>query len=305
MLKHQIISDEFLNVVDINSDEQVLAEGFRFLEGPVWDGNEKTVTFSDVRASVIYRWRESNGAVPLIRDTEKAIGNTYDREGRLLTCTHKSSQVVRYNADGTEPKVMASHYLGKELNSPNDIIVRSDGKIYFTDPHFGRRNTPNGFYRGEELPQEKRGVYMLEPVSGELTQLYGDFITPNGLCFSPDEKLLYVAASMQNRLFVFDVREDGTIENCRLFAHAWTGDPDGLKCDSAGNIYAACLDGIQVYDKTGKPLGIVNTSIHTTNFCFGGEDMCTVYCATGVPPDPADHGALLSFRTLIPGIRIK
>jgi gluconolactonase len=245
----QVFDQRFYDLFDPESQLQTIASGFDFTEGPIWHPGEQSLVFSDILGNSIFRWSERDGLGKLRRNSYMANGNAYDRQGRVLTCEHATSRVTRTDfAGGGELEVLATHYKGRQLNSPNDIICKSDGTIYFTDPASGR--TP-GY--GVPRPQEMdfQGVYRLNPLDLGLTLLVDDFVKPNGLCFSRDETRLLINDSTHNHIRVFDVRDDGTLENGRLWAElapAGSGVADGMKIDAAGNIYCAGPGGIHLYD---------------------------------------------------------
>jgi gluconolactonase len=200
-----------------------------------------------------------------------ANGNTWDREGRLLSCEHATSRVCRTDADGNY-EVLASHYQGLELNSPNDIIVSRNGNIFFTDPNSGR-GPRYGVEREQKL--DFQGVFKLDPVSCELTLLADDFVLPNGLCFSQDESKLFVNDSRRQHIRIFDVKADQTICNSRVWASTdgdLPGVADGMKLDAVGNLFSSGSGGIHVFDPDGTPLGVIRTPEVAANFTWGGED---------------------------------
>lgn len=249
---------------------------FKFTEGPIWHPYEKHLRFSDIIGNSIYQWSERDGLQDIRPNSHLANGNTYDRQGRMLTCHHGSSRVTRTEADGSST-VLASHYEGKALNSPNDIVVRRDGTVYFTDPMSGRE-AQYGIPRPSELGFA--GVYRIDPESGELWLLADDFEKPNGLCFSLDESRLYINDTARFHIRVFDVADDGSLENGRLFAET-TGDgsgvPDGMKFDSAGHLFTCGPGGIHVYAADGLCLGRILLPEQTTNFIWGDDDLRSLY----------------------------
>jgi gluconolactonase len=202
---------------------------------------------------------------------------TWDRQGRLIVCEHATSKVTRTELDGSST-VIASQHDGKELNSPNDVVVKSDGAIYFTDPTYGR----NEYYGNPRpLPRDDRGLYRVAP-DGKLTQLAGDFAQPNGLCFSRDEKELFVNDTERGHIRVFEVKADGAVTGGRVWAQLkgeGDGAPDGMKIDSAGNIYCCGPGGIHVFDPDGRCLGVIRMPEYTANFCFGDDDLRSLYVA--------------------------
>lgn len=255
--------------------EQV-ATGFEFVEGPVWHPDQDLLLFSDILGNRIYRWSPDQG-VEVYRDpSHMANGNTYDRRGRLLTCEHATSRVTRTTPNGTT-EVIASHYQGKELNSPNDIVVRSDGLIYFTDPNSGR-SEKYGLLRDQEL--DFQGVYCLDTNQESLTLLVDDFSKPNGLCFSVEEKRLFINDSDHDHIRVFEVQEDGTLTNGRIWVTLTAdgkGVADGMKIDQAGNLYCAGPGGIHLFDRDARYLGILHMPEHTTNLAWGDQDLHGLY----------------------------
>ncbi len=279
---------------DASSIEQV-ASGFDFTEGPIWHPGEKSVIFSDILGNSIYRWSETDGVTTLRRNSYMANGNAYDRQGRIITCEHATSRLTRTDfANSGEREVLASHFEGKELNSPNDVVVKSDGAIYFTDPVSGR-SAGFGVPRQAELPFS--GVYRLEPESGALTLLIDDFAKPNGLCFSPDESLLYVNDTIRQYIRVFDVLADGRVGNGRLFANLTGNKPgvaDGMKIDQAGNLYSCGPGGIHIFNQSGDLLGIIETPEVAANFVFGDDDLQTLYITATT--------SLYRLRVNMPGI---
>lgn len=261
--------ERMYDLVDRQAERVTISSEFQFTEGPIWHPDEKHLTFSDIPANRIYRWSEQDG-VSIYRDpSHKANGNTFDRQGRILTCEHASSRVTR--DDGTGIEVIASRYDGKELNSPNDIVVRSDGTIFFTDPAYGRRPGPTGLEREQEL--DFQGVYMITP-EGELILLRSDFEMPNGLCLSLDETELYVADTPRKHVRLFQI--DGrSLVGGDVFCSSPA--PDGLKIDSLGYLYAGGPKGVGVYHPDGSWLGVFETPEFCANFTWGGTDLKTLF----------------------------
>jgi len=266
--------------VDSDAELERIATGFQFTEGPVWNGREGFLLFSDVSGDATVRWNESNGAGDWRRPSGHANGLVYDAEYRLISCEHDRSVVTRTEPDGTVA-VVASHYGGKELNSPNDVCVAADGSICFTDPHPSGRTADWGIEREAEL--DFRGVFRVSPGDNEPTLLTAELDFPNGLCFSPDQRRLYVNDSWRMEIRVFDVLADGTIENNRLFITQPGGGtfdegiPDGMKCDERGTLYSTGPGGIWAIDPDGEHLGTIETPEAASNLCFGGSDWRTLY----------------------------
>ncbi len=252
-----------------------LATGYTWCEGPVWFGDQRVLIWSDVPGDAQYRWDEQSGLVSTFRKpSNHGNGNTRDRQGRLLTCEHLSRRVIRIEIDGTHT-VIADSFNGKPLNSPNDIVCKSDGSIWFSDPVFGIL----GNYEGLKAePQLESNVYRVDADGG--IELMAEGINqPNGLAFSPDESILYVVESRSEprRILAFDVAADGcTLENRRVLIDAGVGTPDGFRLDVDGNLWCgwgmgeAGLDGVHVFDSQGTLIGRIELPERCANVCFGG-----------------------------------
>ncbi|HEV7827175.1 MAG TPA: SMP-30/gluconolactonase/LRE family protein [Mycobacteriales bacterium] len=274
------------------SEAEPVLGGFRFLEGPAWHPAERHLTFGDIPGDTLYRLGADGVLRTLRTPSNMANGNTYDRQGRLLTCEHATSRVVRQEHDGTLT-TLADRYRARELNSPNDVIVARDGTVYFTDPLYGRRS-PYGVPR--EPGQPVQGVYGLGGRYREPTLLVSDVEGPNGLCLSPDERHLYVADTDRRHLRRFGV--DGPhLTGGEVFAELAgddPGEPDGLKVDSAGNVYSCGPGGLHVFDPDGTRRGVLRVPEVTANFTWGDDDLRTLYlCASTT---------LYRCRTTVPGI---
>ena len=272
----EIRDQRLLEIVDEDLELEVLGEGFTFTEGPIWHPYDKHLTFSDIPSNRMHRWSEHKGVEIYREPSQLANGNTYDKQGRILTCEHGTSRVVREEANGTLT-VLASHWEGKELNSPNDIVVRSNGDIFFTDPTFGR-GSGTGIERPIEL--DIRGIYKIDSESLTMTLLKDDFTQPNGLAFSPDESVLYVADTPRMHIRRFDVAPDGSLSGGEIFTLSvgeGAGAPDGLKVDTQGNVYCCGPGGVHVYDPLGSCLGVIQTPAFCANFTWGDDDFLTFY----------------------------
>ena len=272
----EIRDPRFRSVVGGTAELEQLATGFMFTEGPLWHPREKFLLFTDMPGNIIRRWTRSEGVTPFRQPSNMANGLTYDREGRLLACEHSTSRVTRTEADGSLT-VLATHYDGKELNSPNDIVVARNGAIYFSDPIFGRVEY-YGVPREPEL--SFRGVYRIDPKNGSLRLLVDDFDQPNGLCFSLDEKRLFVNDTMRAHVRVFDVTADGGLSGGEVFATTvgdGEGGPDGMKIDSAGNLFSCGPGGVHVFDPEGVSLGVIRMPEPTANFTWGGDDFRALF----------------------------
>ena len=279
-------------ILQADAQMQEVVGGLRFLEGPIWHPCEHHLRFSDILANCTWQWTGRDGLSIYRNNSHMANGNTYDRQGRVLSCHHASSRVTRM--EGNDMLVLASHYQGAQLNSPNDIVARSDGMIYFTDPPYGREPKV-GIPRECEL--DINGVYRWNPADDSLTLETAALDRPNGLCFSQDESLLYVNDSPRYRIMVFDVAADGALGNGRLFAQT-VGDedgvPDGMKIDSAGHVISVAQGGLQFFAADGTLLGRLLTPQRVTNFCYGDADLQSLYI-TGIT-------ALYRVRAQIPGL---
>jgi len=250
------------------SDLKQLATGFQFTEGPVWHPGGYLI-FSDIRGDTIYSLKDGKAEV-FRRPSGNSNGLTLDTGGRVVACEHGNRRVSLTLKTG-EVVALATHYKGKRLNSPNDVVVKSDGSIYFTDPPYGVRK--------EDRQLDFQGVYRIGP-DGALTLLADDFSAPNGLAFSPDEKVLYVDDSERHWVRAFGVREDGSLANGHVFARLEGPDegvPDGMKVDEKGNVYVAGPGGVWVFDSGGKHLGTIRTPEVAANVAFGGDDDQTLY----------------------------
>ncbi len=290
----EIRDDRFREVVGDDAQVEQVATGFDFTEAPVWNHVEKHLIFSDMPGNIMRKWTAEGGIETFRRPSNMANGNCYDCQGRLITCEHATSRVTRAEPDGAIT-VLATHYDGKELNSPNDVIVRSDGSVYFTDPSFGRMEY-YGVLRDQELPFQ--GVYRLDPDSGDLTLLADDFDQPNGLCFSVDESQLFVDDTMKSHIRVFDVNADGAVSNSSIWAEV-KGDRegvcDGLKVDSQGNLYTTGPGGIHVFAPDATSLGVIYTPEATSSFCWGEDDMRTLFITAST--------SLYRVRVKVPGMK--
>lgn len=277
------------SILDDSAKLEKVAGEFQFIEGPVWhpDGY---LLFSDIPGNTIYKLA-SNQKIEIFRyPSGNANGNTLDKEGRLITAEHGNHRISRTEKDG---KVIAlvDKYEGKRLNSPNDLVVKSDGSIYFTDPRYGvsKEKEELGFY----------GVYRLAP-DGKLTLLVKDMVQPNGISLSPDEQKLYVNNSEAGYIAVFDLNSDGTVSKERVFAElkdsGKTGVPDGLKVDVEGNVYSTGAGGVWIFSPSGKLLGRIFVPEMATNLAWGDRDYKTLYITASK--------SLYRMRLKIAGVRL-
>lgn len=283
---HTAVDQAFLELMDEHTPVNQIGTGFVFTEGPIWHPTDHYLLFSDMPGDVRRKWTPDTGAQEYLRPSNKGNGMTYDAELNLLVCEHATSSVARFRPDGTR-EVLASHFEGKELNSPNDIVVRSDGAIFFTDPTYGRMEH---FGVPRPLQQGFQGVYMLPPGHrpGDEAVLVSDrymFTQPNGLCFSPCERWLWVNDTEQANIRMFDVGADGRLRNGRVFASGIkdpvkAGVPDGMKADINGNVWVTAPGGVWVYSFEGLLIGKVEVPEMVANLHWGGEDWQTLFmCA--------------------------
>lgn len=264
-----------------------LADGFGFTEGPVWfDCEGGYLLFADIFNERIMRWSASQGVQVFRQQSGRSNGNFVDLEGRLVTAGHGSRNIHRTELDGTIT-VLAETYAGRRFNSPNDIVVKSDGSIWFTDPPYAKSDKERGL--------EATWVFRLEPESGKITPVTDELILPNGLAFSPDERLLYIADSSDlHYIRVFDVVDGKTLHRGRKFAIINPGVPDGLRVDNRGRLYTTAGDGIQVFSPDGRLLGKLLMNQAPANCCFGGADRQTLFIT--------NHDAIYAIRLAARGV---
>lgn len=265
-------SPEFKKVLRPDSKVIKLAGDMKFTEGPVWVARGGYLLFSDIPADEVKRWTPADGVSTWLKPSHNANGHTLDRQGNLISCEHGARRVTRMALDAKRTtKVLVDRYQGKRLNAPNDAVVRSDGTIWLTDPGYGI-----DMKRQAELG--KRYVFCLNPKTGELRPVADDFERPNGLCFSPDEKKLYVADSSTRRhVRVFDVTADNRLVNGRVFATLPKGVPDGIRGDTDGRLYFTGHEGVYVYAPSGELLGTILVKEVPANCTFGGPGKHTLY----------------------------
>lgn len=288
----EIRDARFRSVVGSAVAFEKIATGFLFTEGPLWHAREHYLLFSDMPGDHLRKWSARDGVTTFRKPCHQSNGLAWDAKGRLLACEHSSSRLTRTEPDGSIT-VLASHLEGKELNSPNDLAVRSDGSIYFSDPTYGR----NEYYgRPRAVALAFRGVYRVEPESKRLSLLADDFAQPNGLCFSADEKRLYVNDTDRQHIRVFDVKPDGTLANSRVWAETkgeGAGAPDGMKFDAQGNLYCCGPGGIHIFSPDADCLGVIRVPEYTANFCWGDTDFRSLYITAST--------SVYRMRTQIPG----
>lgn len=283
----EIFDPEFSRLRLFNASVECLYQGTRWGEGPVWFGAGRYLVWSDLPNDRLLRWDECTGQVGIFRaPSNQANGNTCDREGRLLCCQNRERCVTRTEFDGSIT-VLADRFDGKRLNSPNDIVVKSDGSIWFTDPPFGIINHYEGAPAEQELPA---AIYRIDPESGVLEVVADDILGPNGLCFSPDESRLYVVESRgvpNRKIRSFAVRDGRRLVDNTLVLDAGPGTPDGMRCDTEGNLWCGWgmgtpeLDGVRVFSPEGKPLGHIHLPERCANVAFGGRHRNRLFMAAG------------------------
>ncbi|MBM5799528.1 MAG: SMP-30/gluconolactonase/LRE family protein [Cyanobacteria bacterium K_DeepCast_35m_m2_023] len=260
-------------LVLFNAELELLAEGFRWLEGPVWFGDHNCLLFNDIPNNRTLRWSEQHGVSVFRQPSDYANGQTRDREGRLITCHHRARSLTRIEHDGSVTTLIQQAN-GERLNAPNDVVVKSDGSIWFSDPLYGLMNDYEG---GRQTSEQPVGLYRLEPDTGRVTLLAGDFDGPNGLAFSPDESLLYVAESgapgvsePRRMLRRFDVAADGqSLSGGESFHCIHPGWADGFAVDEAGNLWCGAADGVHCVAPDGTLIGKVLVPKQVSNVCFG------------------------------------
>ncbi len=264
-----------------------LGTGFRWAEGPVWFGDQRCLLWSDIPNNRIMRWDDETGAISEFRKPSNfANGNTRDRQGRLVTCEHGGRRVTRTEYDGSIT-VIIDRFKNNRLNSPNDVVVAADGAIWFTDPSFGIL----GNYEGHKSqPEIGQNVYRVDGETGVAAIVASDVLGPNGLCFSPDGRLLYIVESRgvpTRKILAYDVVDGGRrIENRRILIDAGPGTPDGMRCDVDGNLWCgwgmgeAELDGVMIFAPDGTPIGRITLPERCANLCFGGRANSRLFMAS-------------------------
>jgi gluconolactonase len=270
-----------------------LGTGFLFTEGPLWHPTGKFLLFSDMPGDHMRRWSAADGVTTFRRPCNMSNGLAYDRQGRLIACEHATSQVTRTGADGRIVAI-ATHFQGKQLNSPNDVVCRSDGGIYFSDPPYGRAKF-YGVERAQELSFQ--GVFRVGADARSPMLLADDFDRPNGLCFSLDEARLFVNDTARKHIRVFDVAPDGGLRNGRLWAETkgeQPGAPDGMKIDSAGNVYCCGPGGVHVFDRDANLLEVLAVPEYPANFAWGDEDYRSLFITAST--------SLYRVRRRVPGL---
>jgi gluconolactonase len=276
----EVRDPRMLAVLDPGAETERLATGFDFTEGPIWHPQEQHLIFSDMPGDHMRRWHAGEGVTTFRKPSNMANGNAYDRAGRIVTCEHATSRLTRTGPDG-RIEVLATHWQGRQLNSPNDVIVKRDGWIYFSDPTFGRMDY-YGVPREPELAF--RAVYRVEPETGTLELLADDFGQPNGLCFDLEEDRLFVNDTERGHIRVFEVQADGRLGSSRVWAEPvgdGPGAPDGMKIDAAGHLFCTGPGGIHLFAPDAGCLGVIRMPEVAANFTWGDADLCSLLvCAS-------------------------
>ncbi len=270
----EISGQRFANLVLRNAALELLATGFRWTEGPVWMGDSDCLLFQDIPRNRTMRWSEDIGVTVFRAPSDYANGQTRDRQGRLISCSHRGRCLYRTEYDG-QVTALVTHHGGKRLNSPNDVAVKSDGSIWFSDPLYGISNDYEG---GRQLSEQGPALYRFNPETGEIRQMADDFDGPNGLAFSPDERRLYVSetgdqTNTDPRQYIraFEVSPDGKrLSDLGIFHKIAPGYSDGMKVDEHGNVWSSAGDGVHCIDPGGKLLGKVFVPHAISNLTFGG-----------------------------------
>lgn len=282
---YQFCDEAFRALVLPNASLELIGSGCRWLEGPVWFADHDCLYLSDLPNNRVMRWSESGGLKPWRTHVGFQNGHARDRQGRLIACSHRQRAVLRIELDGTVT-VLADQFNGHRLNSPNDVVVKSDGSIWFTDPPYGIQTDFEGGKQVAELPAQ---VYRLDPADGILSIVAADFDGPNGLCFSPDESLLYIAETgLQfvkdpvQHIRMFKVSPDGTsLDQGVVFHTVHPGNADGFRCDEAGRIWTGAADGVHCLSPSGTLLGKIAVPATVSNLCFGGPALSRLFLCAG------------------------
>jgi len=285
----EVVDPRFAKYKVNNAAVERLYTGARWAEGPVWFGDGRYLLFSDIPNNRILRWLEDTGEVSVFRGPSNySNGNSRDRQGRLITCEHDTRRVTRTEHDGTIT-VLADHFQSKPFNAPNDLAVHSDGAIWFTDPGYGIMSNYEGHKATFELPAN---VYRLDPNTREMTVVATDLDKPNGICFSPDEKKLYIVDTGEPKragdprpIRVHEVEDGKRLRNGRTFANLTPGSSDGIRCDVDGNVWSAAgwgpagFNGVHVFAPEGTLIGKIHLPETCANLCFGGTKKNRLFMA--------------------------
>jgi len=285
MYPFELMEPEFRAILLANAPLETLGRGFRWLEGPVWFADQNCLLLSDIPNDRVLRWSQSGGMSIFRQPSHFENGHARDRQGRLISCSHQKRSIMRTELTG-EITVLASHFHGRRLNAPNDVVVKSDGSIWFTDPLYGISTDYEGGKQESELPP---AVYRLDPNTGDLEIVADDFKGPNGLCFSPNERHLYITEtgdllcpnpSRHIRRFTL-THQDQSLTNGRIFHVIAPGAADGLCSDEHGHLFASAEDGVHCLHPSGALLGKVHTPEAVSNLTFGGRHLSRLFLCAG------------------------
>jgi len=272
---YEILHPDFKMLVDVHAQAEIIKEGFQFTEGPVWHAHEECLYFSDIPADTLYKYTDQNGVEVAHRPSGFSNGLTLDKEGAIIACEHQTRAITKYA--GQEKQILTGTYQGKKLNSPNDLILTKNGTIFFTDPIYELREG-NGGPAEAELPFQ--GLFSYQEGWTEPRLECADFVRPNGVALSRDQKTLYVIDTVKQHIRIFNVKTDGSLEGGQVLLELW-GDgndrPDGLKLDEHDNIFSTGAGGIWVFRADGILLGKIRFHQKTANLAFGGEDRRSLF----------------------------
>ncbi len=291
----EIRDSRFTSVIGDEVHFERIATGFRFTEGPLWHPKGHYLLFSDIPGDQLHHWSETEGVRSFRKPSNMSNGLTYDRAGNVLACEHATSQVTCRDHTGAITPI-ATHYQGKQLNSPNDIVCAPDGAIYFTDPPYGRVKF-FGVPREQELPFQ--GIYRVGPDPKEPTLLVDDFDRPNGLCFSLDRRRLFINDTARQHIRVFEVDANGSLRGGEVWAETkgkGSGAPDGMKIDSVGHVYCCGPGGIHVFTLDAVCLGVIRVPEYTANMAWGDADYRSLYIAAST--------SIYRIRVKVPGLPV-
>lgn len=271
----EILDPRFARFVLDNAELETLAAGFRWLEGLVWMGDADCLLFQDLPRDRTMRWIDDVGVSVFRAPSGYANGQARDRQGRLIACSHRDRCLYRTEWDGSVTRLVDRH-AGRRLNAPNDVVVKSDGTVWFTDPLYGISTDYEG---GRQVSEQPPAVYRFDPATREIRIVASDFAGPNGLAFSPDERRLYIAETGDQtqpdpvqHIRVFEVGEDGALSGGAVFHTIAPGYCDGLKVDSEGFVWSSAADGVHCLSPEGALLGKIRIPHRVSNLCFGGRD---------------------------------
>ena len=293
----EVLHRSFRSLIDAKLGLTEIASGMGFTEGCCYIPGREILIWSDIPGNRMHSWSESDGVSVFREPSGNSNGNTFDLEGRILSCETSGRQVSITELDGSVHPYI-HQYGGRKLNSPNDIVVKSDGTIWFSDPDYGFLHPELG--HGQELEQDANRVYRFEPETRRITAVVSDMDKPNGLAFSPDESILYVGDTgrthgedRNHHVMAFDVVDGEKLENGRVFAEVEPWVPDGMRADENGNLWVAAGDGVQCHNPKGRLIGKVHTPHVTANLSFGGPDLKTLFITSS--------GSVFSIPTRVAG----